>query len=165
MALWNKDVYKPEEPIPEPDPIGFDYSKQLRTDVNFPPSFRGFHFDGAIRQRGTGVTPKGSGADRFGVEDDGKKCRFWYDNLEMSAGSVGRMIVDAGCDWQILSPDQEDTNKTGRSSSTFRQISIRNGVVDIAAPKRVPALGVVVFEVQANAEGETGVVLRAQEDR
>eukprot|EP00750_Incisomonas_marina_P016237 INCI19065.10.p1 GENE.INCI19065.10~~INCI19065.10.p1 ORF type:complete len:342 (-),score=51.79 INCI19065.10:261-1154(-) len=154
MALWNKDVYVTQEPLAAEELVSYSYTKNLRADANFAPAFSGLHLEG-IRQRGTGVSPMGSGADRFGVENEGRTCRFWYDHLEMPRGAVGRIVVDRGCVWQVLSPEQNE--------STFRSLPQRSGVVTVSSPQLEDGLDVVVFNVRANQVGETIVVLRAHE--
>lgn len=160
MALWNKDVYATQEPLSAEELVSYSYAKNLRSDANFAPSFSGLHLEG-IRQRGTGVSPMGSGADRFGVENEGRTCRFWYDNLEIPRGAVGRIVVDRGCEWQVLSPEQNKNEGTG----TFRAVSQQqqSGVVTVSSPRLEDGLDVVVFNVRANHVGETIVVLRAHE--
>ncbi len=156
MAMWNKDVYEAEEPVAEEKRVGHSYATKLRADANFAPSFAGLHLDG-IRQRGTGgLGPQGSGADRVGIEDGGRTCRYWYDHLEIRAGSAARVVVDRGCEWRVVPPAEWH-------GPTYRGIPHDPAVVTVAAPRLEDGLDVVVFDVAAHAPGECTVVLRARE--
>ena len=156
MALWNKDVYATEDPLPTPKPIGYSYVQKLRSYVNFAPSFAGFHFDG-IHQVGSGIQPQGGGADRFGIQDGGKTCRYWYDHLEVQVGKPARMVVDIGCEWCVV--------PTAEKLPTFRGIPQHAGVVTVAPPYIEEGLGVLVFDVIAHSVGDAMVVLRAKEPK
>ena len=156
MALWNAAAYAPEDPVAQEELVSYSYEKNLRADANFAPSFSGFHFEG-VEQCGPGLAPMGSGADRFGVEDGGKRCRFWYDHLMMIKGKPGRIITDRGCSWTVLKPQ--------RHGATYRDIpASQNGdVVKVSDAQVVDGMDVVVFEVVPTAVGETIVVLHAKE--
>lgn len=154
MALWNKDVYAGEQPVEDPKLICYSYVDKLRADANFAPSFQGIHFE-RIRHGGLGITPVGSGADRFGVEDGGKLCRFWYDYLEISEGEMGRLLIDAGCEWSVLNSEAPYTNHSG--------VLPVPGIVTVANPKLDTGLNVVIFSVKALKCGETVIVLQAKE--